>query len=35
MIGLQPNTPTLVGTISLPKTNGTIFLVATIKSAEL
>lgn len=31
MIGLQPNTPTLIGTISLPKTSGTIFLVATIK----
>jgi hypothetical protein len=35
MIGLKANTPTLVGTISLPKTTGTIFLVATIKSAEL
>ncbi|HEX6124670.1 MAG TPA: hypothetical protein VFZ23_04790 [Pyrinomonadaceae bacterium] len=31
MIGLQANTPTLIGTISLPKTSGTIFLVATIK----
>ena len=35
MIGLQANTPTLVGTISLPKTTGTIFLVATIRSAEM
>jgi hypothetical protein len=35
MIGLSANTPTLVGTISLPRTTGTIFLVATIKSAEL
>jgi hypothetical protein len=35
MIGLKANTPTLVGTISLPKTTGTIFLVATIKSADL
>ena len=35
MIGLPANTPTLVGTISLPKTTGTIFLVATIKTAEM
>ncbi len=35
MIGLPANTPTLVGTISLPRTTGTIFLVATIKTAEL
>lgn len=35
MIGLTANTPTLVGTISLPRTTGTIFLVATIKSADL
>jgi hypothetical protein len=35
MIGLPANTPTLIGTISLPKTNGTIFLVATIKAAEM
>lgn len=35
MIGLPANTPTLVGTISLPGTTGTIFLVATIKSAEM
>lgn len=34
-IGLTANTPTLVGTISLPRTTGTIFLVATIKSAEM
>ncbi|HUS00043.1 MAG TPA: hypothetical protein VMZ26_18415 [Pyrinomonadaceae bacterium] len=35
MLGLPANTPTLVGTISLPKTTGTIFLVATIKVAEM
>jgi hypothetical protein len=35
VIGLPANTPTLVGTISLPKTAGTIFLVATIKTAAL
>ena len=34
MIGLPINKPTLVGTISLPKTSGTVFLVATIKPAE-
>jgi hypothetical protein len=35
MVGLPANTPTLVGTISLPKTTGTIFLVATVKTAEM
>jgi len=35
VMGLPANTPTLVGTISLPKTTGTIFLVATIKSAGM
>ncbi len=35
MIGLPADTPTLVGTISLPKTAGTIFLFATVKAAEL
>ncbi len=35
MIGLPANTPTLIGTISLPKTSGTIFLIATIKTAEM
>ena len=35
MIGLPANTPTLVGTISLPRTTGTIFLVATVKTAEM
>lgn len=35
MIGLPANTPTLVGTISLPKTTGTIFLVATITPAAM
>jgi hypothetical protein len=33
-IGLPANTPTLVGTISLPRTTGTIFLVATIRSTD-
>ncbi len=35
MIGLPENVPTLVGTIGLPKANGTIFLVATVKPAGL
>ncbi len=35
VIGLPANTPTLIGTISLPKTTGTIFLVATIKPVEM
>lgn len=35
MIGLPANTPTLVGTISLPNTAGTIFLVATVRVAEM
>ncbi len=35
MLGLPANRPTLVGTISLPRTTGTIFLVATIRSADL
>lgn len=35
VIGLPANTPTLVGTISLPKATGTIFLVATVRSAEM
>lgn len=34
-ISIPMNSPTLVGTISLPKTTGTIFLIATIRSAEL
>ena len=34
-IGLPANTPTLIGTISLPKTAGTIFLVATVRTAGL
>ena len=34
-LGLPANTPTLLGTVSLPKTSGTIFLVATIRSADL
>ena len=35
IIGFPANTPTLIGTISLPKTTGTIFLVATIRTAEM
>jgi hypothetical protein len=35
MIGLPVNKPTLVGTLSLPKTSGTVFLIATIKPAEM
>ncbi len=35
MIGLPANTPTLVGTISLPGTTGTIFLIVTIKAAAM
>lgn len=35
LISLPVNTPTLLGTITLPKTTGTIFLVATIKPAEM
>jgi len=33
-IGLPINKPTLVGTLSLPKTSGTVFLIVTIKPAE-
>lgn len=35
MIGFPVNKPTLVGTLSLPKTIGTVFVVATVKSADL
>ncbi len=35
MFGLPANTPTLIGTISMPRTTGTIFLIATIRSANL
>jgi hypothetical protein len=35
MLGLPANTPTLVGTIGLPKSTGTIFLVATIRNAGM
>jgi len=35
MIGLPANMPTLIGTISLPRTTGTIFLIATVRSADL
>ena len=30
---LPENRPTMIGTISLPKTNGTVFLVLTIRRA--
>lgn len=33
-VSLAPNTPTLIGTLSLPKTAGTIFLVLTVRPAE-
>src|SRR4030095_8409182 len=34
-INFPVNTPTLVGTISLPKTTGTVFLIATVRSVEM
>lgn len=34
-VGLPANTPTLIGTISLPNTSGTIFLVATIRNPAM
>ncbi len=33
-ISLSGNKPTLIGTLSLPKANGTIFLIMTIKAVE-
>ncbi len=33
-IGLPENVPTLMGTVSLPGTSGTIFLIMTVKSAD-
>jgi len=33
-IGLSENVPTLLGTLTLPGTTGTIFLVVTVKSAD-
>ena len=33
-VSLAQNTPTLIGTLSLPKTTGTIFLVLTVKPAS-
>jgi hypothetical protein len=35
MLGFPANKPTLVGTITLPRTVGTLFLVATARTAEL
>lgn len=34
-IGLAENTPTLIGTLNLPGANGVIFLVMTVKSADM
>ncbi len=31
---LGENKPTLIGTLSLPKTSGTLFLILTIKAVE-
>lgn len=33
-VGLSQNTPTLIGTLNLPGTSGTIFLVMTVRSAD-
>ena len=33
-VGLPENTPTLIGTLNLPGTSGTIFLIMTVKSAD-
>ncbi len=33
-VGLSQNTPTLIGTLNLPGTTGTIFLVMTVRSAD-
>ena len=34
-VGVPVNKPTLIGTINLPRSTGTMFLVATIKPAEM
>ena len=34
-VGLMENTPTLVGNLSLPGTEGTVFLVMTVRPADL
>lgn len=34
-VGLAANTPTLIGTLSLPRTDGTIFVIMTVRPAEL
>ena len=34
-LGLSENTPTLIGTLSLPGANDTLFLIMTVKSADL
>ena len=33
-LGLPERTPTLIGTLSLPKADGTMFLIATVRPAE-
>ena len=35
MIGLPANKPTLIGTIGMPRASGTVFLVATVRTAEM
>jgi hypothetical protein len=35
MIGLPSNKPTLIGTIGLPRASGTMFLIATVRTAEM
>ncbi len=34
-VGLQANSPTLIGTLNLPGAEGTVFLVMTVRSADL
>ena len=34
-VGIADNTPTLIGTLNLPGTEGTIFLVMTVRNADL
>lgn len=34
-VGLAENTPTLIGTLNLPGANGVIFLVMTVRSADI
>ena len=34
-LGFAENVPTLIGTVNLPGADGTIFLVMTVRSADL